>query len=181
MTKASSRARGFVDVRGGQGARAVAAGLRCLLVLGGLAAAGAAQAQFASTPIPLSLGEPAPSQADDAKAYRPDGARHLYYSYPTLVHRGQLPQMLHAVAIVETTIDEKGVVEKIEVVREPAIAKEATPWIVSLIRGAQPYPPAARQGKVVYKDIWLVTEQGKFQLDAITEGQTHKAPDPKSE
>jgi protein TonB len=180
MSKASSRARGPVDVRDRQRVGAVAASLRCLLVLGVLAA-GAAQAQFASTPIPLTLGEPAPSQADDPKAYRPDGARHLYYSYPTLVYRGVLPQMLHAVAIVETTIDEKGVVEKIEVVREPAIAKEATPWIVSLIRGAQPYPPAARQGKVIYKDIWLVTENGKFQLDAITEGQVHKAPDPKSE
>lgn len=169
-----------MNVCGGQHAGAAAARLRCLLVLGVLMT-GAAHAQFASTPIPLTLGEPAPSQAGDPKAYRPDGARHLYYSYPTLVHRGQLPQMLHAVAIVETTIDEKGVVEKIEVVREPAIAKEATPWIVSLIRGAQPYPPAAKQGKVVYKDIWLVTEQGKFQLDAITEGQTHHAPDPKSE
>jgi protein TonB len=162
-----------MNVRGGRDAAAVA-GLSFLLIAGALAA-GTARAQFASAPIAATLGERAPSQAADPKAYRPDGARHLYDSYPALVHRGQLPQMLTAVAIIETTIDEKGAVEKVDVVREPAIAKEATPWIVALIRGAQPYPAAEKQGKVVYKDIWLVTEQGKFQLDSITEGQIHRS------
>jgi hypothetical protein len=162
-----------MDRRGARRA-AVVAGFSFLLLAGAFVA-GTARAQFADAPKAVALGEPAPSQAPDAKAYRPDGARHLYYSYPSLVHRGQLPPMLTAVAIIETTIDEKGAIEKIEVVREPAVTKEATPWILSLIQGAQPYPPAARQGKVVYKDIWLVTDQGKFQLDSITEGQIHRS------
>jgi protein TonB len=171
--KASSWARESIHARSGHRAATIA-GFSFLLVAGALAAFNA-RAQFASAPQPLTLGEPAPSQAADAKAYRTDGARHLYYSYPTLVQRGQLPPMLYAVAIIETTIDEKGAVENVEVVREPAIAKEATPWIVSLIRGAQPYPAATKQGKVVYRDIWLVTEHGKFQLDSVTEGQVHNS------
>ena len=124
--------------------------------------------------MPAGLDKPAPSEALDAKAYRVDAARHIYRNYRPLIHQGQLPPLLQGVAILETTIDEEGAVEKIEVIREPA-AKEITPWLVAMIQAAQPFPAAPRQGKVVYRDIWLVTSEGRFQLDAITEGQVHRS------
>jgi hypothetical protein len=142
----------------------------------GFAAALPARAQFQSAPTPLKLGDPPPSQAPDARAYRADGARHLYYAYPMLVQRGQMPPLLHAVAVVETTIDEAGAVEKVEITREPAAQKEVMPWIVTMIQRAQPYPAAARLGKVIYTEVWLVNKNGKFQLDTLTEGQVHKPP-----
>lgn len=132
--------------------------------------ASAAQAQ--SNPmaaILAALDKPEPSQALDARAYRADAARHIYQHFRPLVHRGPLPAALQDIAILETTIDEQGAVEKVEVVREPSSGR-ATPWIVALIQAAQPYPVAALQGRVVYRDTWLITNEGRFQLDAISEG-----------
>lgn len=147
---------------------------KCWLLAAALFAS-AAQAQAEPQETTASgLLKPAPSQAADPRAYRADAARHIYSSYRPLVHQGQLPPLLMGVAILETTIDGEGLVEKVEVVREPA-AREITPWLVAMIQAAQPFPAAARQGRVVYRDIWLVTSEGRFQLDAITEGQMHQA------
>lgn len=119
------------------------------------------------------LEKPAPSMAADIQNYRMDAARHIYKNFPELIHHGMLPPRLHTVAIIETTIAEDGSVEKIEVVREPS-AKAATPFILGMIQAAQPYPVAPLLGRVVYRDIWLIA-QGRFQLDALTEGQEHQS------
>jgi protein TonB len=145
---------------------------RWLLVAGALLAANVHAQADAPATTATGLIKPAPSDAADARAYRADAARHIYQSYRLLVHPGQLPPLLQGVAILETTIDTEGLVEKVEVVREPA-ARAITPWLVAMIHAAQPFPAAPRQGRVVYRDIWLVTSEGRFQLDAITEGQVH--------
>lgn len=142
------------------------------LLMGLLLAAPLANAQFASTPTPLPAAELPPSEAQTEKAYRLDGARHLYLTYPMQVLRGKLPPLIYAVAVTETTLDARGQVTKVEVVREPAAAKEVTPWIRQMILRAQPYPAPLRLGEsVVYTDIWLVDPKGRFQLDTLTEGQ----------
>jgi protein TonB len=147
------------------------------LLAGALLAAGAAQADDHATTLAMlgggGLEKPAPSQAADAQAYRMEAARHIYRNYPELVHHGKLPSPLHTVAIIETTIDEDGSVQKIEVVREPS-AKAATPYILGMIESSQPYPAPAGLGKVVYRDVWLIA-QGRFQLEALTEGQESPA------
>jgi hypothetical protein len=141
-----------------------------------LCLAGGARAEDAADAVAMlggGLEKPAPSMAADLQAYRMDAARHIYKNFPELVHHGLLPSRLHTVAIIETTIAEDGSVEKIEVVREPS-AKAATPYILGMIQAAQPYPAAPLLGRVVYRDIWLIA-QGRFQLDAITEGQEHRS------
>lgn len=142
------------------------------LLAGTLLVAGA-QAQVQPPAMPpgtaARLSRPAPSDAADARAYRADAARHLYQSYRLLVHPGQLPAQLLGEATLETTIDSDGLVEKVEVIREPA-AREITPWLVAMIQGAQPFPAAPRLGRVVYRDIWRVTGQASFQLDALAQG-----------
>jgi len=145
-------------------------------VLSILLMAGGAQAEDVADAVAMlggGLEKPAPSMAADVQAYRMDAARHIYRNFPELVHHGLLPSRLHTVAIIETTIAEDGSVEKIEVVREPS-AKAATPFILGMIQAAQPYPVAPLLGRVVYRDIWLIA-QGRFQLDAITEGQEHRS------
>ena len=57
------------------------------------------------------------------------------------------------------------------VVREPAAAKEVSPWIEQMIRAASPFPVARKIGRVRYTEIWLVNKNGNFQLDTLTEGQ----------
>jgi hypothetical protein len=146
------------------------------LLAGVFSIAGAAHAEDYTDAVAMlggGLEKPAPSMAADVQAYRMDAARHIYKNFPELIHHGMLPSRLHTVAIIETTIAEDGTVEKIEVVREPS-AKAATPFILGMIQAAQPYPAAPLLGRVVYRDIWLIA-QGRFQLDAITEGQEHQS------
>jgi hypothetical protein len=128
-----------------------------------------ALAQFAMVPSPL-VGTPHPSQADNDKSYRIDGARHLYAAYPMRIYKGRMPPLLYGVMITETEIDGDGAVVDVRVRRPPA-APEVGPWVVAMIRKAAPFPPPARLGRAVYVDIWLVHKSGNFQLDTLTEGQ----------
>lgn len=143
-------------------------GLLAALLLGVCAGA---RAQFALIPTPLTPQTPPVSAAADDAAYRLDAARHLYRSYPMQIWRGQLPPLLYAVAVVATSVDAEGRISAIEVRREPAYAKEVVPWIVGLIRRAEPLPRPEASGGATWVDVWLVDEGGKFQLDTLTEGQ----------
>jgi hypothetical protein len=75
--------------------------------------------------------------------------------------------------ITEAEVDAEGQVVNVRVVRPPAAAKEVTPWVVSLIRRAAPFPPPVHMagGTAVWREIWLVDKTGTFQVDALTEGQ----------
>ena len=54
-----------------------------------------ASAQFAMVPTP-SMAEPTrESVAETPLEYRIDGARHLYSRYPTRIHKGKLPPLMH--------------------------------------------------------------------------------------
>ena len=102
-----------------------------------------------------------------------DASRHLYATFPTRVHKGTLPPMMYAVMITEAEVDAAGQVLNVKVVRPPAAAKEVTPWVVSLIRRASPFPAPVKMagGVAVWREIWLVDKTGTFQVDALTEGQ----------
>ena len=105
-------------------------------------------------------------------AYRIDGARHIYLNHPERIHDGLLPPFLHAIAGVRTTIDTHGRVSRIEITREPAVAREVLPWIERLIRAAEPYPrPPAGLDTVRWDEIWLIDRSGRFQLHTLSEGQ----------
>jgi periplasmic protein TonB len=137
-----------------------------------LLCAGAAQAQFSMLPTPAEAGPQRESAAEIEKEYRIDAARHIYTAYPGRIFRGKLPPLMYSVMVVETEIDSEGKVRGVNVVRKPA-ADEVAPWVVSMIRGAGPFPlPAKLPGKSVrYTDVWLVDKSGRFQVDTLTEGQ----------
>ena len=143
--------------------------------LGAVLAAGPAQAQFASVPVPVQVAPPAPSEAAEERAYRRDAARHVYATYPRRIHKGKLPPLMYAVMITDTELDASGKVLDVRVVRPPAAAREVAPWVVQLIRHASPFPAPARLSRdgaaVVYREIWLVDRSGQFQVDSLTEGQ----------
>jgi protein TonB len=141
--------------------------LPACLVLAGMAA----QAQFATVPQPQPRSAALESQALTEKAYRRDAGRHLYSAYPSQVMYGVLPPLLHAVMVTDTDVDADGAVLRVRVRRAPAGAKEVTPWVVGLIRRAAPLPPPVRIGRLTYTEIWLVDKSGRFQVDALTEGQ----------
>jgi hypothetical protein len=153
--------------------RAARAGLAVAAALSLLVAAGAARAQFAMVPAPALPAAPEPSAAADERAYRADAARHVYRAYASRIFRGKLPPMMYAVMITDTEIDADGTVRSVTVARPPAAAKEVTPWVMALIRGASPFPAPRQFGEagVVWREIWLVDKSGRFQVDSLTEGQ----------
>lgn len=125
----------------------------------------------AAEPAPAARKPPGPSSASNARAYRSDGARHLYDVYADRIWKGRLPPMLHAVAVVDVDIDSRGQVRNLRWQRPPRNAPEVGPVIEKMIRDAAPYPAPARLGRVTYTEVWLWHESGKFQLDTLTEGQ----------
>jgi protein TonB len=129
----------------------------------------AADATFVSIPVP-SAG-PKVSQAVDMRAYRIDGARHVYASYPHRIYRGKLPPLMHAIVVVETVLDETGQVKEINVLRAPSHAPDVTAAVREMILRVTPFPTPARLGAVTWTETWLVDRSGRFQLDALTEGQ----------
>ena len=128
-----------------------------------------ALAQFQAAP-PAAKTPQAASNAATPQAYKKDGAKHLYAAYAKHVHKGKLPPLLYGVAIIETTIGPAGEVQDVRVLRQPAAA-EVSPWAIDMIKAAGPFPAPAKLGSVTYTDIWLVSKNGRFQLDTLTEGQ----------
>lgn len=131
--------------------------------------AGAADTNFVSIPVP-SAG-PKVSQAADARAYRIDGAHHVYESYPHRIFRGKLPPLMHAIVVVETVVDETGQVVEINVLRAPSHAPDVTAAVREMIKRIAPFPAPAKLGKVTWTETWLVDKSGRFQLDVLSEGQ----------
>jgi hypothetical protein len=114
---------------------------------------------------------PKVSLAANPKAYRVDGAKHLYALYADRIFKGKLPPLMHAVVVVETELDAAGNVRDIQMVRVPKHAPEVVVEVRKMIRAASPLPAPQRMGGTRYTDIWLVDKSGRFQLDTLTEGQ----------
>ena len=112
------------------------------------------------------------SMASTPREYRLDVARHIYDSYPKRIYHGRLPPLIHAVVVLETTVDAQGVPRDVKVVRGPSHAPDVTAAVREMTFRVTPLPVPSRLGtQVRYTEIWLVHKDGRFQLDALTEGQ----------
>ncbi|MFL6662138.1 MAG: hypothetical protein ACJ8G7_08145 [Rhizobacter sp.] len=111
------------------------------------------------------------SAAETPKAYRLDAARHIYAAYPEKIYKGKLPPLVHAIVVLEMDLDEKGQLRSINLIRVPTHAPEVTAAVKEMIQRASPMPAPARMGGAKFTEIWLVDKSGRFQLDALTEGQ----------
>jgi TonB family protein len=122
---------------------------------------------------PVHVGAQKVSSAADPKAYRIDAARHIYAAYAPRIYKGRLPPLIHGVVVVETTVDSAGYPRQVQVVRGPSHAPDVTAAVVEMIKRAGPLPAPSRFGSagVRFTEIWLVHKDGRFQLDALTEGQ----------
>lgn len=111
------------------------------------------------------------SMAASARAYRQDGAKHLYARHAGQIFQGRLPPLLQAIGVINVEIDRTGVVTRLDWLRAPHHAPEVVAQIEQAIWEASPFPAPIRLGQVVYTDTWLWHESGQFQLDTLTEGQ----------
>ena len=122
-------------------------------------------------PVAAARGSARNSSAASARAYRQDGATHLYGLNAARIYKGRMPPLLYAVGVLNVEIDRAGRVTRIDWLRAPRHAPEVMREIERTVRQASPFPAPARLGKVVYTDTWLWHKSGKFQLDTLTEGQ----------
>lgn len=122
---------------------------------------------LAETPVKPAL----PSAANNPRAYRLDGARHLYSRNANRIFKGKLPPLLYAIGVLDVELDRNGRVLALKWQRAPKHAPEVIAEIERTVRLAAPYPAPTRMGRVTYTDIWLWHESGRFQLDTLTEGQ----------
>ncbi|MGB4117716.1 MAG: hypothetical protein WBK51_14350 [Polaromonas sp.] len=122
-------------------------------------------------PIPSNQGSARSSAATTPRAYRSDGATHLYGLNADRIFKGRMPPLLYAIGVLNVEIDRVGRVTKLDWMRAPNHAPEVVAEIERTIRSASPFPAPTRMGRVVYTDTWLWHKSGKFQLDTLTEGQ----------
>jgi hypothetical protein len=122
-------------------------------------------------PIPADQGSARSSSATTPRAYRADGASHLYGLNADRIYKGRMPPLLYAIGVLNVEIDRTGRVTKLDWMRAPNHAPEVVAEIERTVRSAAPFPAPSRMGKVVYTDTWLWHKSGKFQLDTLTEGQ----------
>ncbi|MDQ3058599.1 MAG: hypothetical protein M3R45_03615 [Pseudomonadota bacterium] len=122
-------------------------------------------------PVAAPKGSARSSSAATARAYRQDGASHLYGLNAERIFKGRMPPLLYAIGVMNVEIDRAGRVTRLDWLRAPRHAPEVMAEIERTIREAAPFPAPVRLGKVVYTDTWLWDKSGRFQLDTLTEGQ----------
>ncbi|QHI98120.1 hypothetical protein GT347_09025 [Xylophilus rhododendri] len=122
-------------------------------------------------PIPGNKGSARISAATTERAYRQDGASHLYGLNAERIYKGQLPPLLYAIGTLQVHLDATGRVTGLSWMRAPRHAPEVIKEIEATVRRASPFPAPARIGRMTYTDTWLWDKSGKFQLDTLTEGQ----------
>lgn len=123
-------------------------------------------------PIPAEQGSARNSAAATPRAYRQDGATHIYGLNASRIYKGKMPPLLYAVGVLNVEIDRAGRVTRLEWLRAPRHAPEVVAEIERTVRQASPFPAPTRLGKVTYTDTWLWHKSGQFQLDTLTEGQS---------
>lgn len=111
------------------------------------------------------------AQTPAVRAWRKQGAQHLYKAYAKQIYKGKIPPLVYAVVVVETDIDAQGNVTLVTYSRTPSHAPEVPPQIAQMIRAASPFPAPGKIGPHTYVDTWLWDKSGRFQLDTLTEGQ----------
>ena len=137
-----------------------------------VATTGPTEASPVTGPVPASQGSARSSGAATARAYRQDGASHLYGLNADRIYKGKMPPLLYAIGVMNVEIDRVGRVTRLDWMRAPRHAPEVMAEIERTIRAAAPFPAPTKLGRVVYTDTWLWHQSGKFQLDTLTEGQS---------
>lgn len=123
-------------------------------------------------PIAGPRGSARSSSATSPRAYREDGATHLYGLNADRIYKGKMPPLLYAIGVLNVEIDRVGRVTRLDWMRAPRHAPEVIAEIERTVQRASPFPAPTRLGKVVYTDTWLWHKSGQFQLDTLTEGQS---------
>ncbi|MGH6639192.1 MAG: hypothetical protein ACREBY_11430, partial [Polaromonas sp.] len=120
------------------------------------------EAPAVTEPTTGAKGSARSSAATSPRAYREDGASHLYGLNADRIYKGKMPAMLYAIGVLNVEIDRTGRVTRLDWLRAPRHAPEVMAEIERTVHQASPFPVPTRLGKVVYTDTWLWHQSGKF-------------------
>lgn len=111
------------------------------------------------------------SESETIMDYRVDAASHLYRTYREKLFHGKMPPLIHAIGVIEFTINEDGSLESVNWIRAPRHAPEAMAAIERMVKDASPYPAPVKLGKITYMETWLYDKSSRWQIDILSEGQ----------
>ena len=127
----------------------------------------AAPAPQTATPKP----EPARTPLD---RYKRAVAEQILKANAASTFEGVPPHLLRAVIVLQLTVDDKGKVTAVKLLRSPNAALTTVATNSVRAAGALPAPPREllRGGRLEFAETWLFRDDGKFQVRSLAEAQT---------
>ena len=130
----------------------------------------------AQQPPPAATAPKLPPPKTPLDAYKRDVAQRILASNAAQTFEGKPPDILHAVVVLQFTVDRDGKVTALKTLRSRHPPQEKV--ALASVRAAAPFPapPATllRRGTLEVAETWLFRDDGKFQIRSLAEAQ---APD----
>lgn len=137
----------------------------------------APQAQPAPPPPARASAAPKlPPPKTPLDAYKREVAQRILATNAAHTYDGRPPDILHAVVVLQLTVDRNGKVTTLKTLRSRHPPQERAAIASVHAAGSLPAPPPAllRRGSLEIAETWLFRDDGKFQIRSLAEAQ---APD----
>ncbi|MFO1362270.1 MAG: TonB family protein [Burkholderiales bacterium] len=127
-------------------------------------------------PAPLSAALKLPPPRTPLDAYKRTVGQRILAANAAQTFEGKPPDILHAVVVLQFTVDRNGKVTALKTLRSRHPPQERAAIASVRAAGALPAPPASllRRGTLEIAETWLFRDDGKFQIRSLAEAQ---APD----
>jgi protein TonB len=106
-------------------------------------------------------------------AYKRELAQRILTSNAAQTFDGKPPDILHAVVVLQLTVDRNGKLTALKTLRSRHPPQERA--AIASVRAAAPFPapPASllRRGTLEVAETWLFRDDGKFQIRSLAEAQ----------
>lgn len=128
------------------------------------------------TPAPGAAAPRLPPPRTPLDAYKREVAQRILAANAPQTFEGKPPDILHAVVVLQFTLDRGGKVTALKTLRSRHPPQEKA--ALASVRAAAPFPapPATllRRGTLEVAETWLFRDDGRFQIRSLAEAQ---APD----
>lgn len=134
----------------------------------------AAPAEPAQPPPTPSVRAPKlPPPKTPLDAYKRELAQRILAANAARTFDGRPPDILHAVVVLQITVDRNGKVTALKTLRSRHPPQERAAIASVRAVGSLPPPPASllRRGAIEIAETWLFRDDGKFQIRSLAEAQ----------
>lgn len=125
------------------------------------------------SPAPATGASKLPPPKTPLEAYKRELAQRILSANGAQTFEGKPPDILHAVVVLQLTVDGKGKLTGLKTLRSRHPPQEKV--ALASVRAAAPLPapPATllRRGTLEVAETWLFRDDGKFQIRSLAEAQ----------